>query len=146
MRDVFDFFNTPKFLAAGKVFIIDEAGNELELRTRQQGFYTLEIPENHPTFKITYGSRYKIRIENLKNNSYESEFDELLPAPTPDKLEALPVTLEFINKLGESTSFDQLSFYISTPLKAKNQTVNSRLLWEMDGIAKVTDTPNSGGR
>lgn len=146
MRDVFDFFNTPKFLAASKVYLINEEGERLALQTRRQGFFTLEIPNDHPTFKIAYGRKYKIRIENLKGKTLESDFDELFPAPVPSKLVAQPTTLEFINRLGEATVFDQLSFYISTPLKAENQTINSRLLWEMDGIAKVTDTPNSGGR
>lgn len=145
LRDVFDFFNSADFLTAGKVLIIDEAGNELQLKTRQQGLFTLEIPEDHPFFKVDYGKQYKIRVENLKSQVFESDFDELLPVPVPDALIAKPVTVEYVNEFGSISAVDQLNFYISTPLKAENQRANSRILWELNGVSKVTDTPKANG-
>ena len=144
IKDVFDFFNSPRFLTAGKVLLIDEAGNELTLATKRQGFFNLEIPEDHPFFKVDYGLKYKIRIENLKGDDYESDFDELFPAPIPDNLHVEETTIEFLDREGNERTFDQLNFYIDTPLKAPQQTQNSRILWELVGIAKVTDTPNAG--
>jgi len=142
LREVFDFFNTPRFLSASKVYLIDESGNELLLTTRRQGFFNLDIPIDHPFFKVDYGNKYKIRVEGLKGTDYESEYDELFPAPIPDDFYVQETTIEFLDQFGKETSFDQLNFYLSTPLKAENANTNSRLVWEINGVSKVTDTPN----
>lgn len=144
LKDVFDFFNSPKFLTAGKVFLIDEAGNELSLGTKRQGFFNLIIPNDHPYFKVEYGQKYKIRIENLKGQTFESDFDELLPAPIPNGFYAEEATIEYLNQAGKEETYDQLHFFVDTPLKAPNQSQNSRILWELTGVSKITDTPGAG--
>ncbi|MEM1119780.1 MAG: DUF4249 family protein [Bacteroidota bacterium] len=144
LRDVFDFFNAPRFITASRVYLLDEMGNKIELRARKQGFYRAEIPSDHPFFKVEFGGKYKIQIENLKGEDYESDFDELFPAPVPDKLVVKETQTEFINEVGTISVFDQLGFFIDTPLKPVNSTENSRLLWEIVGTAKVTDTPDAG--
>lgn len=144
LRDIFDFFNSPKFITASRVYVLDEMDNRLELKTRRQGFYRIEIPVDHPFFKVEFGSKYKIQIEGLKGNDYESDFDELFPAPIPDTLVIKETQTEFLDEFGKVRLFDQLSFFIDTPLKAKNATAKSRLIWELNGTARVTDTPNAG--
>jgi len=144
LRDVFDFFNTPRFLSASKVYLIDEGGNELQLTTKRQGFYNLDIPVDHPFFKVEYGNKYKIRVEGLKGTDYESEYDELFAAPIPDDFYVQETTIEYLDQFGAEQTFDQLNFYISTPIKLANTSTNSRLVWELDGISKISDTPYAG--
>jgi len=144
LREVFDFFNSPKFITASRVYVLDELGNRLELRTRKQGFYNIEIPVDHPFFKVEFGSKYKIQIENLKGDDYESDFDELFPAPVPDNFVVKETQKEILDEFGKISLFDQLSFFVSTPLKPANSTKNSQLVWEVIGTARVTDTPSAG--
>lgn len=145
IKDVFDFFNSPRFLSASQVYVVDEVGNELRLTTKRQGFYTLDIPTDHSFFKVEYGKKYKIRVENLKGTDFESDFDELFPTPVPDDFYVQETTINFLDQLGYTKTFDQLNFYISTPLGVQNSTGNSRLVWEIEGVSKVSDTPIAGG-
>ena len=91
---------------------------------------------------MDYGDKYKIRVEGLKETDYESEYDELFAAPIPDDFYAQETTIEFLDQFGVEKTFDQLNFYISTPLIAENSTTKSRLVWEINGVSKVTDTPS----
>ncbi len=144
VREVFDFANFPKFLSASEVLIIDEAGNQLELESRRQGFYNLTIPDDHPFFKVATGNKYKIRVSGLKNKIFESSWEELLPVPIPEKLVTNNVEMEVTNRFGIVQTFRELGYFIDTPLSAPNSSKNSRILWELDGTFKLTDTPSAG--
>ena len=106
--------------------------------------FNIEIPTDHPFFKVEFGSKYEIQVENLKGDDYESDLDELFPAPIPDNFVVKETQKERLDEFNKVSLFDQLSFFISTPLKAPNATTNSRILWEVNGTARVTDTPNAG--
>lgn len=144
LKEVFDFANFPRFLSASEVLIIDEAGNQLELETRKQGFYNLTIPDDHPFFKVAVGQKYKIRVSGLKNQVYESAWEELLPVPIPENLTKDTIRIEVVDRFGIVKVFNELGYSINTPLKAPNATQNSRLLWELAGLYKLTDTPSAG--
>lgn len=144
VKEVFDFANFPKFLSASEVLIIDDAGNQLELDSRRQGFYNLTIPDDHPFFKVATGKKYKIRVSGLRNKVFESKWEELLPVPIPEKLVTNNVDIEVTNRFGVVNVFRELGYFIDTPLKAPNSTQNSRLLWELGGTFKLTDTPSAG--
>lgn len=144
LKEVFDFANFPKFLSASEVLIIDEAGNQLELETRRQGFYYLTILDDHPFFKVETGKKYKIRVSGLRNKIFESNWEKLLPVPIPEKLRTDNVSTEVTDRFGIVRVFNELGYFIDTPLKAPNATQNSRLLWELEGLFKLTDTPSVG--
>lgn len=146
LRKVFDFTISPRFLSALEVVVIDEAGQELELKSKKIGRYTVEIPESHPFFKVEYGSNYKIRVQTSDNRIYESDFDAPSPVPIPTKLVKELTTIDIRNLVGDIEIDTQLTFFIDTPLKVTGSSENSRLLWEVEGIVKITDTPNAGGR
>lgn len=141
VKEVFDFANFPKYLSASEVLIIDDAGNQLELDSRRQGFYNLTIPDNHPFFQVAVGKKYKISVSGLSNKVYESKWEELLAAPIPEKLVTNNVDIEVTNRFGIVNVFSELGYFIDTPIKAPNSTQNSRLLWELAGMYKLTDTP-----
>ena len=137
---LFDFFSIPKNLPAEAVILIDEDNNQIELDKNQPGFYSLEIPEDHPDFKIEYGKRYKLRIE-LLSRVYESDWEIIQPTPEPDQLEVKIVEIDVLNNIGKIVKREALEFYISTDLKASNNSDNALLLWELVGVSKITDGP-----
>ncbi len=67
-----------------------------------------------------------------------------MAGPIPDNFYVVETTIAFLDEFGGQRTFDQLNFYISTPLKGKAAEQNSRLVWELNGVAKVTDTPSLG--
>jgi hypothetical protein len=83
-------------------------------------------------------------VENLKGNNFESDFDELTPGPIPDELKVEVVQEEVVAEKKGRIIFERLGFFVDTPLKAVNATKNSRIVWELDAVSKVTDTPPAG--
>ena len=139
IRKIFDFESNPRFLPAKSVHIIDENNKELELITRATGKYNLEIPNDHPFFKVEYEKGYKIRVVNADGRVFESHFDSIFPVPKPRKLrvKVTPVTVQ--GRAGIITQREQLSFFIDTPLSLPGNSSFSRILWEFDGVYQLTD-------
>ena len=50
ISSIFDFENTQRFIDAKYVHLIDQEDNILDLPSRIQGIYEMEIPADHPTF------------------------------------------------------------------------------------------------
>lgn len=146
LRKVFDFTTSPRFLSALEVLVIDETGQELKLTTKKIGRYSVEIPKSHPFFKVEYGGKYKIRVKTSDNRTYESDFDSPYPVPKPEKLVKELTTVEILNLVGDIEIDTQLTFFLDTPLKVAGSSENSRILWELEGVVKLTDTPNDPGR
>ena len=146
IRGVFNFTDVPRLLDARDVTVEDENGNKLELTTRQDGVFFLEIPDDHPTFKVEYGMSYRINVSTFDNREFQSEFEELFPGPQPESLVAERTELEVQDNNGNSRIFDQLTYSINTPLAPPTFSENARLLWELETTFQFTDTPESYGR
>ena len=145
IRGVFNFQDVPRLLDAREVSVEDESGNRVELPTRADGVFYLEVPDNDPNFKIDYGKSYKINVSTFDNRNYSSSLEELLPAPTPENLMVKKTQIESVDVNGNTKLFDQLTYSISTPLKPENFNDNARLLWEFRSTYKFTDSPESYG-
>lgn len=144
IRGVFNFEDVPRLLNAQEVTVEDESGNVVEIPTNADGIFFLEIPDDHP-FKVEYGKSYKVNVSTFDGRSYTSSLEELYPAPTPEALSVERTQIETQDVNGNIKLFDQLTYGISTPLKAPSSAENSRLLWELISTYKFTDSPESYG-
>ena len=141
---VFNFVSNPSLLLADWVEIIDESGQALPLKSREQGIYRLNIPNNHPTFKIDYGHGYKIRLQ-LKNQAiYESSYDTLYQVPEMAELKFEKISKNVIFPDGKQETQAIISFLVSTPLTTTNNT-KPHLLWEFESLFKQSDDPAAPG-
>lgn len=145
IRGVFNFEDVPRLLDARIVTVEDESGNTVELPTRADGIFYLEVPDNDPNFKIDYGKSYKINVSTFDNRNYSSSLEELLPAPAVEDLTVSKTQIESIDVNGNPRLFDQLTYSVSTPLKPANESENARLLWEFISTFQFTDSPESYG-
>jgi len=145
IRGVFNFEDVPRLLDAREVTVEDESGNSVEIPSNADGIFYLELPESHP-FKVDYGKSYKVNVSTFDNRNYSSTLEELYPAPVPENLDVQRTQIETQDVNGNTKLFDQLTYSISTPIKAPSSSENSRLLWEMISTFKFTDSPESYGR
>lgn len=142
---VFNFSTNPSLLVGESVEIIDESGQSLSLISRAQGIFQLNIPNDHPTFKVGYGKAYKIRVQLKNQETYESSYDTLYQAPVPTDLNFQKVSKNVQNATGEISSAEFLAFNISTPYLTYADGTKTRFLWEFGSIFKFSDTPNGFG-
>lgn len=145
IRGVFNFMDVPRLLDARLVTVEDESGNTVELPTGADGVFYLEVADNDPNFKIDYGKSYKINVSTFDNRNYSSSLEELLPAPSVEDLTVAKTQIETVDANGNTKTFDQLTYSVSTPLKPTNSTENARLLWEFISTYQFTDSPESYG-
>ena len=143
VRGVFNFQDVPRLLDAREVTVEDENGNTIELNTNQDGVFFVEIPDDHPTFSVDFGSSYKINVSTFDNRNYTSGFDELFPSPIIDDIAVNRNQIETVDVNGNARLFDQLTYSIGTPLKAPGRAENSRLLWELISTFQFTDSPEA---
>ena len=146
IRGVFNFEDVPRLLDARLVTVEDESGNTVELPTRADGIFYLEVPDNDPNFKIDYGKSYKINVSTFDNRNYSSSLEELLPAPAVEDLTVSKTQIESVDVNGNTRLFDQLTYSVSTPLKPVNESENARLLWEFISTYQFTDSPEAYGQ
>ena len=144
-RRVFNFEDAPRLINVREVTVIDENGTELELNSNADGIYFLEIPDDHPTFKVEFGQSYQLRVATFDNREFESSLDELFPAPVPDDLSVARTQIETNDVNGNPTLFDQLTYTVSTPLLPENSNTKARLLYEMIFTYQFSDTPDAYG-
>lgn len=142
--EVFNFSETPRLIDAKYVELIDDRGNKLNLPSKVQGIYKLDIL-GEEALKVEYGKGYQIKTELNNGQLYESTFDTLYPVTTPLRLSSQKTQEIRTNALGIRDTAKFIAFNISTLFpKFEGQKVN--LLWEMESTFKLTDSPRSYSR
>jgi len=139
--EVFDLSTNPSLLLAEFVQIIDDANNNLDLQTKQQGVFNLDIPKNHPNFKVDYGRAYKIRLQLKNGDFYESTFDTLYPVPQMEELKIGKKDKTIVRSDGLMQTQEIVIFSINTSFFPPTFRDKARLLWEYEGVYKQTDSP-----
>lgn len=140
ISNTFDFENAQRFITAKSVELINQTGDILDLETKLQGIYELEIPENHPTFKIDYGKAYKIKVQLITGELIESAFDTLYPVPDITALNVEKFTQESFNSEGVIENIDLLRFSVSSSLFPNGSSRKTSFLWELESVYKQSDT------
>lgn len=146
LRKTFDFAEAARLINAREVTIINESNNELELKSNADGVFTLEIPADHPDFKVEYGNSFKLKVATFDNRVFESEFESLSPVPQPDNLEVKKTQIVTKDVNGNEKLFDQLTYTVSTPLAPEGIAEKTRILWEMVSTYRFSDTPEAHGQ
>ena len=146
IRKLFDFSSNAAFLNAREVLVIDEDGNQVELKSDGAGNFVAEIPNDHPTFNVDYGKSYKAKVSTFDGRNFESAYETLYPVSKPDNLRAEITQIEAVNSIGNIVMKDVMSFFIDTPLKPQGSSENVSLLWELEAVYKLEDSPESYSR
>ena len=141
---VFNFSANPSLLLAQSVHLMDESGQSLELKSREQGIFKLTILDDHPTFKIAYNKAYKLRVQLNNQEIYESAYDTLYQVPEIADLKIKKVSKKVIFPDGKQETQEILAFLVSTPMISTNNT-RPHLLWELESVFEQSDLPFGPG-
>ena len=145
IRKIFDFSETARLINAREVILINENNQELDLMSNADGIYFLEIPSDNPNFDLDYGTSYKLKVNTFDNRTYESTLERLYPVPELEKLEVRKASIESVNAIGQLVSTEVLDFVVSTSLTPEGFSEKAQVLWELESVHKLTDSPNSYG-
>ena len=139
ISEVFNFSGVSRRIDAKYMELIDDSGNKVELVSKTQGIYTLDIlPEM--AVKVEYGKGYQIKTELNNGEIYESAFDTLYPIIEAKELSVQKKQEVTTNNAGTRDTVNFMEFSTSTIFPVfEGQKVN--LLWEMESAFKLTDSP-----
>lgn len=126
---------------AKEVTVEDDAGNQLVLERIDRGSFFMEIPDDHPTFRVTFGKSYKVNVATEDNRNFTSSLDRLFPCPEPDDLTVQVVDVEAVDARGNDRIVQQFLYSISTPLTPGDFRIRARLAWKVKATYKITDSP-----
>ncbi len=139
---LFDFApDSRKALVVLEAIIRDSKGNELPLELSDRGRYSAEIPEDHPTFKVTHFESYQIDIRMANGKRYVSDLEPLLPVPAIENIRAIRTSGLIPDDAQDYIPADFISFELTTPLSNPQQEEKVRLRWEFEHTFAVTDNP-----
>ena len=143
VSQLFDFsLASRKPLNVRDIFISDEAGNTLDLETVDLGEYRLEIPENHPSFRVEVGGKYQLNVALFDGREYQSRLEEILPVPETKNLEASIITKQVAGGLDNQVDAQFVQFAIDTRIALAESGEKSRVRWVVQRTFQVTDTPD----
>lgn len=128
-----------RFVNVLDVRLLDETGQFLELPAVDLGIYVLEIPENHPDFRIETGASYRLRVTTRDGRTYESTPEVIPEVPAADKLSAEVIDKELRDQEGQPTTTKYVRFSIETPVSTSEQGDRAFLKWEAQKTYRVTD-------
>ncbi len=139
ISEVFNFSGASRRIDAKYMELIDDSGNSVELVSKIQGIYTLDIlPEM--AVKVDYGKGYQIKTELNNGVIYESAFDTLYPITEATDLSVQKKQEVTTNNVGTTDTVSFMEFRTSTNFPSfEGQKIN--LLWEMENTFKLTDSP-----
>ena len=140
VSSLFNFSGTSRRLIdVAEVLLIDEAGQSLRLPAVGIGVYYLEIPEDHPGFRVETGSAYRLRVSTRDGRTYESVPEPVLPVPPAGNLRAELVDKEVLNKDGEMIPARYVRFFLDTRLVIDEGGQKARLKWDALKTYRATD-------
>ena len=137
---LFDFLPSSRTnIRVSEIFIRDEDGNELPLQLTSFETYGLDIPADHPFFKVEYDHSYQIDVTTVTGKRYVSDFETVLPVPKMELVRPVESTV-----LVEDPEFgyrerDFIEFYLNTPLINARDATKTSLRWEFECTYAVTD-------
>lgn len=122
-----------------EVLLLDESGSSLSIPAVGLGVHALEIPEDHPSFRIETGKTYRLRVATRDGRTYESAPEPILPVPSARRLTAEVVDKEVLNREGEIVLAQYIRFFIDTPLITAEGGKKARLKWDALKTYRASD-------
>lgn len=138
VSNVFDFTTDSRTAVVVKsVKLIDEDNNSMDILAVDVGEYGATLDET-TSIQATIGMAYKIEVVTLDNRTFESRFDVL-----DEVIESESISLGFVDKLvidnlDNYVTEEKLQLRVSTPIDI---TKKGGILWEVENIFQITDTP-----
>ncbi len=120
------------------VFLIDEAGNQVEIPEFGDGFHTYTFFPNDP-FQVEIGRKYQLRVSTFDGRVFESALEEIMQLPEKGEMELDLSSITVLDDRGDLEEIPVIQFYINAPVNLKDSEQNARLLWTPEYTFQITD-------
>ena len=136
---LFDFLpDSRRIIFAQEVLIRDEYSHALPLKVSAQETYSLQIPADHPEFRVDYFEKYQLEVLLSDGRRYLSEFEQLLPVPRIDSIRPRVITKLIVDRVQDYRPALFLAFDLDSPIAVNAQTGNSKLRWDFEGTFEIS--------
>ena len=124
--------------------LTDESGNQMIIKPRGQGLYIYQFKDDDP-IKITEGKSYKVSLQTFDGRTFESELEPLSQPTKVESLKVKKIEKELVFIPDQSIILDTIMRYsLDTKLVPPGSDERIFLRWQVQQIAKVTDSPIDG--
>ncbi|MEM8523020.1 MAG: DUF4249 family protein [Bacteroidota bacterium] len=138
---IFNFeLSTLSPINARSVVLIDEAGNQLDIKSKADGLHEYTFNPLVDPIQIETGGKYKIRVSMFDGRVYESALEEILPTPETGQLKTERTSVVVLNENNEPEEIPRLQFLIDAPVELKGKERNARLQWIPKRTYEITDS------
>lgn len=138
VSNAFDFSTDSRNAVVVKsVEVMDDLGNSMEVPSVDIGVYEAALDESSP-LQAVIGRSYRVRVVTLDNREFESDFDPLLPVAPIESIELGFVEKLVVDNIGGFDMEEKLAVFVNTVI---DNSAEGGLLWEVENIFQITDTP-----
>ncbi len=130
----------PEAVDGASVTLADEEGQQFTLAAAGKGDYRLDLGAG-----VVIGRSYQLRVRLPDGSAYESSWEPVLPAPSPERVSFGVVTRQELNAVGNIVDQLYVQFFITTPLRAPGADDKSYLKWDFEGVFIYPETPPPPG-
>ncbi|MEM1325379.1 MAG: DUF4249 family protein [Bacteroidota bacterium] len=124
---------------ARAVTLFDEAGNNLDIPSSQDGLHEYVFTGSE-SIEVDFGKSYSLRVTTFDGRTYESTMEELMPSTEQQgTLESVPSTIEVLDEDNNVNQFPVAQVRINAPLTLPGKDQKARFLWIPERTFKVTD-------
>ena len=116
-----------------EVLLFDSDERQMRIEPYGTGLFRHQFSDSDP-LQPQIGKKYKVRIGLFDGSEFESEFEEIVPVP---QIKEVHLT----SYLRTTTANRYLRCAIDTDLAPRPDLPKTFLKWELEGWAKLTDTP-----
>ncbi len=137
MRMLADEKSQSRTIRVARTYVENQKGQTMSLEETGDGKYTVYLPEGS-AFDFNIGIKIRIVAVTLKNETYMSDFVEMLDGPKIENLKYKVLKKEIYNSAGLVENLNFVEFYIDSKIIDKNER---KLLLKYDIINayKYTD-------
>lgn len=127
-----------------EAILIDQDGNQRELKEVRPGVYRTEVFQSDQDFEVVLGKSYQMRIATFDNRDFISDLDPLMPVQNAGVMSVEATVKDVVDQFGEFSTLDLLSFSINAPLGTGQNGEAGRFRYVLEQTYKLTDSPVQG--
>ena len=112
---------------------------EIELKFISNGLYEAVLPNDPNSFEVDYNIGYQMFIQDVNGNTFESEFESIIPNPGVTNIEAERIEKSTLFNDGTVRTAEFMSYRINAPTVVPGYEEKSRFLWRIEPTYQLTD-------
>ncbi len=124
-----------------EAILLDDEGNEREMKEISPGTYETQIPIDDPVFKVEEGRSYRIQIATFDGREFITRPDPLMPVADAGVATVEQIEKDIVDEFGEFAKQDLFLFSVNAPIAIGPDGTAGRYRYFLEQTYKLTDSP-----